>query len=546
MTTSPDNSKLNTENGADTSSSEVNIASNDSSASDNVAAESAKSDSSAKASSSNTETTTAETASPQAPATATEQAAAAATASDSVSSPASSDSSSSDTTKQDEAGEAATSEAKSEEAKAKSEEVKTADANASAGADTAAVAEGAGASENSTDGAAGAAAKEGAASGEVGADKTQYKMGDDVSAITGRPHMTAEENAALRDGARFFNKAMESSARARGEEYHPYRIPANMRAALAKIDAESATERANELKEKAEKEGRELTKEELELLEQEVKFAERRHSIDPEELEELKKKKAEEERINAGGARFIHKYNELIQKQKEYREESKMKMARNMKILGIVGIGLVGYLAYNEFLVDRDAQTIEELKAQLPIQIDSTTSMVRIDDRNNNFKIFFEKDPAAFAGVSAEQKEAALDSFNKHAPLLCKNPLLKSIINSGKQVTVLLEATDRSFFREAVIDKCPTSGLSAKSEAPVTSSDVPSLNHAAADTLAPAVSHENAVSSDAKAADGKDNTPPAADSNVNESSTATLDAKKSEASENIAGATSTEDSATTK
>ncbi|MGN8851406.1 hypothetical protein [Anaerobiospirillum succiniciproducens] len=287
-----------------------------------------------------------------------------------------------------------------------------------------------------------------------GEDVPKFKMGDDVSAYTGRPRITEEENRALARGNRFFHKALDTAARARGESYEPFRLPPHMRAALANIDAESAQERMEEKKRQAEAEGKVLTDEEIKEKEGAIESF---HKLSSEEFEELQKLRSEKESISAGGARFYGKYQALIEKQQERRAIAQAKVMRNVKIIGVVALGLVGYMAYSEFFVDRKAETIESLKAALPLTIDQHTSMVRIDDRTEDFKIYFEKDPAAYAGLDEHQKEAALDQVQKNAPGLCKNPLLHSIISSGRKVTVLLEATDRSFFRQYSIDKCPTS-----------------------------------------------------------------------------------------
>ena len=294
------------------------------------------------------------------------------------------------------------------------------------------------------------AAQGAAAQGAAGEPPT-FKMGDDVSAYTGRPRFTPEDNKALAQSSRFFRQAMTTAARARGEEYEPFQLPAKMRAELAKIDEEAA-----QLKyEEALKAG--LSEAEAQAIkEQSYSSVAQMHAVDPEEDEELRQARREEQRIAAGGARFYHKYQELLQKQQEHQAANKAKIKSNLKIALVVIVGLMGYMAYNQLVVNKDANSIEELKAALPLTIDETTAMVRIDDRNDDFRIFFEKDPKAFEGWDEHQKQAALDQFAKNAPLLCKNQLLNHIITSGKKVTVILEATDRSFSRQYSVDQCPT------------------------------------------------------------------------------------------
>ena len=301
------------------------------------------------------------------------------------------------------------------------------------------------------------AADAAAAQGEGAGENQVFRMGDDVSSITGRPHMTAEENRALAQGNRFFHKAMESAARARGEEYERFSLPAHMRAALNQIDMEAAQEKLEERRKEMERQG--LSTDNLTVEESAIS---RLHNLSAEEQEALDKQRDNDAKIEAGGARFYGKYQELLARQKEAQEASKLKVMRNIKLMGVVIVGLIGYMAYNHFMVDRNADTIESLKASLPLVIDEQTTMVRIDDRANDFKIYFEKDPAIVAGLDEHQKEARLDVYEQNALELCKNPLLRSIIVSGRKVTVLLEATDRSFFREFSVDKCPAAGQQAR------------------------------------------------------------------------------------
>lgn len=301
------------------------------------------------------------------------------------------------------------------------------------------------------------AADAAAAQGEGAGENQVFRMGDDVSSITGRPHMTAEENRALAQGNRFFHKAMESAARARGEEYERFSLPAHMRAALNQIDMEAAQEKLEERRKEMERQG--LSTDNLTVEESAIS---RLHNLSAEEQEALDKQRDNDAKIEAGGARFYGKYQELLARQKEAQEASKLKVMRNIKLMGVVIVGLIGYMAYNHFMVDRNADTIESLKASLPLVIDEQTTMVRIDDRANDFKIYFEKDPAIVAGLDEHQKEARLDVYEQNALELCKNPLLRSIIVSGRKVTVLLEATDRSFFREFSVDKCPAAEQQAR------------------------------------------------------------------------------------
>ena len=296
-----------------------------------------------------------------------------------------------------------------------------------------------------------------------------FKVGEDVSQFTGRPRMTAADNQALRDGSHIVKKAMHTMAHAHGEEYEPFRLPAKMRAALAQIDHEAELERQKEQEAEAAAAaaaGKPLPAEDpaAKANTADDPFT-KMHSRTPEEQAEAEKRYAEQARIKAGGARFYGKYQKLMADQEVRKEENRMRVRRNLKLSFIVILGLMAYVGYNFFFGHNSGQgSVEELKAALPLQIDSYTSMVRIDDRNEDFKIYFEIDTAneSFKALDAAQKEAKLNAIEQNAPLLCKNPLIHSIIVSGKKVTLLLEASDRSFHREFSVDKCPSAEESAQ------------------------------------------------------------------------------------
>ena len=296
-----------------------------------------------------------------------------------------------------------------------------------------------------------------------------FKVGEDVSQFTGRPRMTAADNQALREGSHIVKKAMHTMAHAHGEEYEPFRLPAKMRAALAQIDHEAELERQKEQEAEAAAAaaaGKPLPAEDpaTKANTADDPFT-KMHSLTPEEQAEAEKLYAEQARIKAGGARFYGKYQKLMADQEVRKEENRMRVRRNLKLSFIVILGLMAYVGYNFFFGHNSGQgSVEELKAALPLQIDSYTSMVRIDDRNEDFKIYFEIDTAneSFKALDTAQKEAKLNAIEQNAPLLCKNPLIHSIIVSGKKVTLLLEASDRSFHREFSVDKCPTADDSAQ------------------------------------------------------------------------------------
>lgn len=304
----------------------------------------------------------------------------------------------------------------------------------------------------------------GAASAADAADASSFhRVGEDVSQYTGRPRMTEEDNQSLRKSVHIAKNAMRTMANARNEEYEPFRIPAKMRAELAQIDIEAEQERKREQEEQRAAviaAGQDLPELETAAPKNEVDPFAQMHSLTPQEQDAAEKALTEQARIDAGGARFYGKYQKLMETQEQHKIENNQRVRRNLKLVFMVIICLFGYIGYKTFFVPKsDTQTsIEELKAALPLSIDSFTSMVRIDDRSDVFKIYLEVEPEAFAGLTQSQKEARVDTYGKNARLLCKNSLIHSIISSGRKVTLLLEASDRSFFREFSIDKCPADG----------------------------------------------------------------------------------------
>lgn len=286
------------------------------------------------------------------------------------------------------------------------------------------------------------------------------KIGADVSDFTGRPRVTEEENQSLRKGVHIAKRAMRIMANARGEEYEPYRIPAKMRAKLAQIDIEAEQERKKEQEEQrtlAAASGQILPEQDTQKNEVSDPFLQM-HSMTIEERENAEKAYSEQARIDAGGARFYGNYQKMMENQEKHNIENNQRIRRNLKLVFMVIICLFAYIGYNTFFAPKsNMQTsIEELKAALPLSIDNYISMVRIDDRTDVFKIYLEIEPDAFEGLTQAQKEARVDIYGQNARLLCKNPLIHSIISSGRKVTLLLEVSDRSFFREFSIDKCPS------------------------------------------------------------------------------------------
>ena len=172
-------------------------------------------------------------------------------------------------------------------------------------------------------------------------------------------------------------------------------------------------------------------------------------------LDEINKDKdsiENQEKDSLVTARFYHKVATMQDIKKE-QESLKQKFLRNLKIAFIVLIVFGAYYYYNENFSD-NINSVEDMKRKLPLKLDAHTTLAHINDTDNDFVMTVIKDAEAFSQMDAQKRDEVLDAISKNAHKMCKNPLIGSIVSSGRKVTVLLQASDLSFERKILIDKC--------------------------------------------------------------------------------------------
>lgn len=151
-------------------------------------------------------------------------------------------------------------------------------------------------------------------------------------------------------------------------------------------------------------------------------------------------------------SRFYQKVATMQEIKKE-QESLKQKFLRNLKVGFIVLIAFGGYYYYNEYFSD-NINSVEDMKRKLPLKLDANTTLAGIYDTDKDFVMTVIKDAQVFANMDAPKREETVDTISKNAHKMCKNPLISGIVSSGRKVTVLLQASDLSFERKIIIDKC--------------------------------------------------------------------------------------------
>ncbi|SPT70700.1 hypothetical protein [Anaerobiospirillum thomasii] len=151
-------------------------------------------------------------------------------------------------------------------------------------------------------------------------------------------------------------------------------------------------------------------------------------------------------------SRYYHKVA-AMQEQNRFIETKKDKFRRNSKIALIVCLGFAAYYYYVQNF-RTDINSVEDMIASLPLQLDEHTTMTAIEDKDQEFIMTIVKDADLYAHVDAQQREESLDRIVRNAQNLCNNPLIGSIVSSGRKVTVLLKSDDNSFERTINIEHC--------------------------------------------------------------------------------------------
>ena len=112
------------------------------------------------------------------------------------------------------------------------------------------------------------------------------------------------------------------------------------------------------------------------------------------------------------------------------------------------------YYGYNEYLKPPTDPAVQ-LQESLPLQIDAHTTMASAQITADNVLLLIEQDPEALGALTVKDRDQVLAKIEANAPALCKNALLRSIIASGKSLTVLLRGTDGSYERRYTLRSCP-------------------------------------------------------------------------------------------
>lgn len=155
------------------------------------------------------------------------------------------------------------------------------------------------------------------------------------------------------------------------------------------------------------------------------------------------------------GARFYDAARPWVEKARAGAQRSYTKFRANLRIFLIICIAFAGYYLYAEYVREPELESLEDLKAALPVYVDDVTRLTAIEDGEQHFVMHFVKDASVYEGISVAEREASLDRIEKNAQRLCNNPLLGSIVRQGRSLTVILSAEDHSYERRIVIDSCP-------------------------------------------------------------------------------------------
>ena len=146
--------------------------------------------------------------------------------------------------------------------------------------------------------------------------------------------------------------------------------------------------------------------------------------------------------------------NRLFQKIKDSFLKAKEKIRLHWKLYLFLAVILIAYMFYAGEVRQPEVQTLDDLKASLPMAIDDNTTIVKIEDLEKEFVMHIVKADSVYLGTTIEQRDKSLDKIAKNAQGLCANPILGNIISSGRKLTVLLQDESHTFERKIVIEKC--------------------------------------------------------------------------------------------
>lgn len=129
------------------------------------------------------------------------------------------------------------------------------------------------------------------------------------------------------------------------------------------------------------------------------------------------------------------------------------KIKRNFKLFIIIIVAFIGYYIYGVYFEDSDDKSLQNVQAQLPIELDDTTTLTAVDLVENNFTLKITKSQEAFK--DSQDQEKALNLYIDSAKSnFCKIPLFLDMIKKGKKIVVIMDAKDDSFHKEFSVSKC--------------------------------------------------------------------------------------------
>ena len=129
------------------------------------------------------------------------------------------------------------------------------------------------------------------------------------------------------------------------------------------------------------------------------------------------------------------------------------KIKRNFKLFIIIIVAFIGYYIYGVYFEDSDDKSLQNVQAQLPIELDDTTTLTAVDLVENNFTLKITKSQEAFKDTQDQEK--ALNLYIDRAKSnFCKIPLFLDMIKKGKKIVVIMDAKDDSFHKEFSVSKC--------------------------------------------------------------------------------------------
>lgn len=137
----------------------------------------------------------------------------------------------------------------------------------------------------------------------------------------------------------------------------------------------------------------------------------------------------------------------------------KEKLKRNAKLCLVVFCCFLMYYYYNEYVRDKGINTIDDLIASLPMELDEVTTLTKIENDQKEIKMFFQKSADAFEGQSAEMINATLDTIEANANLLCNNAVFRAQVDAGKTLVITLDVADSPYKRTYKVEKCETNSI---------------------------------------------------------------------------------------